>query len=405
MSTLETLDFQPMLITDAFESMKSSSAWYDKSKLSMSGRALFPFVSRTKASNGIDGFCPKQAKPPEPGNAVSIGLDTQTIGYQPVPFYTSQNIQVLRHSRLSESTGPVMAALIKGQMGKFSWGGNGATLGRLRMTRIMVPVITDDGDQVVDWDGLDRLGSELLDALITRTYGARQTDPADEDSLPHLRFEPVDVMQTPDHDGLFIAHKGKRLIAAQRKPGAMPFIGAARTNNSIVSFSDTPALFPGGRITLIYNGDGGTGYAKYQPMPFNASDDVIVLDPVSPQATENALLLLASSLTQQCVSKFSFGYKLKLQRLKRQKIMVPVTTDDKGSIVIDWDGMDAYGLALRVRAEYNLAAALGGGLMSRTPSSANGVGRAIRDARALPTADPDRTSSCGRGFAPESGSR
>ena len=160
--TLPDLRFEPMFITDVFETMKASRAWYDKSKLSVTGDPIYPFVSRTKASNGIDGFCSRQDKDPEPGNAVTIGLDTQTLGYQPVPFYTSQNIQVLRASALDEDSALVLAALIREQMGKFSWGGNGATLGRLKKTRIMVPVATDEnGQTVVDWDGMTAYGRAL----------------------------------------------------------------------------------------------------------------------------------------------------------------------------------------------------------------------------------------------------
>lgn len=160
--SLPDLTFEPMLINDVFETMKSSSAWCDKSKLSMEGNGLYPFVSRTRANNGVDGFCVGQGKEPELGNAVTIGLDTQTTTYQPVPFYTSQNIQVLRHGRLNEDTGAILAALIDQQMGKFGWGGNGATLGRLARTRIMVPVTTDaDGEHTVDWEGMNRYGSAL----------------------------------------------------------------------------------------------------------------------------------------------------------------------------------------------------------------------------------------------------
>lgn len=160
--TLPDLRFEPMLITDVFDSMRASSAWYDRSKLDSTGEAIYPFVSRTKASNGVDGFCPRQEKNPEPGNAITIGLDTQTIGYQPVPFYTSQNIQVLRASALNEDNALVLAALIREQMGKFSWGGNGATLGRLKKTRIMAPVTTDaNGQPCVDWDGMTAYGRAL----------------------------------------------------------------------------------------------------------------------------------------------------------------------------------------------------------------------------------------------------
>jgi len=170
---LPELTFAPMFITDVFESMRASSAAYDKSKLSGHGKVAYPFVSRTRASNGIDGFCPRQDKEPEPDNAITVGLDTQTVGYQPAAFYTSQNIQVLRHENLSIDSGLVLATLLVSQMGKFSWGGNGATLGRLRKTQIMVPVATGaDGEQVVDWDGITRYGRAL------RTRADRATNAA-----------------------------------------------------------------------------------------------------------------------------------------------------------------------------------------------------------------------------------
>lgn len=160
--TLQDLIFEPMLITDVFESMKASAAWYDKSKLVLTGEGRYPFVSRTRASNGMDGACVRQEKNPEAGNAITIGLDTQTVAYQPVAFYTSQNIQVLRHERLDVDSALILSALIKQQMSKFSWGGNGATLGRLQKTRMMVPVTTDaDGEQVVDWEGMSRYGRAL----------------------------------------------------------------------------------------------------------------------------------------------------------------------------------------------------------------------------------------------------
>ena len=112
-------------------------------------------------------------------------------------------------------------------------------------------------------------------------------------------------------------------------------------------------------MTLIYNGDGGTGHAKYQPMPFSASDDVIVLEPLAAEATEDALLILVTLITHQCVPKFGFGYKLTLHRLGRQKILLPVTTDDDGKQVADWAGMAEYGRVLRARSEQPLSEVLG----------------------------------------------
>lgn len=166
---LDELEFAPMPIADVFESVTASSAWYDKSKLTGAGEPIYPFVSRTKARNGVDGFCSKQPKQPVPGNVITIGLDTQTLGYQPVPFYTGQNIQVLRHPEIDRSGAMVLMTLVGSQLGKFSWGGNGATLGRLKKTNMMVPVARDQrGEAMVDWEGIAGYGLHLAQVIASR---------------------------------------------------------------------------------------------------------------------------------------------------------------------------------------------------------------------------------------------
>ncbi|MCD2444344.1 restriction endonuclease subunit S [Agromyces sp. SYSU K20354] len=352
MSIYGELTFAPLLITDVFESMKASSAWFDKVHLK-NGDPTVPYLSQTQSANSIAAIVADQDVAPEPGNCITVTLKTQATFYQPVAFYTAQNFLLFRHERLNERSGIVLVTIMRRAMNKFSWG-YGVSMARLRKTRIMVPVTVDTtGEQIVDWDGMERLGAELMATAVMRTHSTRTTDGFDADTdLPNLKFEPMYVIDLPgQQNGIFRAHKGKRLITADRKPGRTPFIAGSRINNSIVDLADVPALFPAGWITLIYNGDGGTGHAKYQPMPFNASDDVTALEPVSDAATAEALLMMVTLLTQQCVPKFGFGYKLTLHRLSRQRIMVPVTTNERDEPVVDWDGMTEYGRVLRARAE------------------------------------------------------
>lgn len=141
MSVLETLDFQPMLITDVFETITASKAWYDKNKI-QTGHGAYPYVSRSKLANGHESVVGKQDLPPNAGNAITIGVDTQSVFYQPTPFYTSVKIQVLRHVRMTPASGLVLVSLLREQMMKFQWG-NGVSLVRLQATRIMVPAITN----------------------------------------------------------------------------------------------------------------------------------------------------------------------------------------------------------------------------------------------------------------------
>lgn len=156
--------------------------------------------------------------------------------------------------------------------------------------------------------------------------------------LETLDFQPMLIVD------LFHPHKGKRLIAAHREPGKTPFVGGSESYNSITGFSDVQPLFPGGWLTLVYNGS--VGQTRLQPAPFFASDDVIALEPVVQGLSESALLVCAAIIQRECVNKYSYGTKLNLQRLSRQTVMLPAVTHADGTVEADWDGMDRLGTEL-----------------------------------------------------------
>lgn len=350
MSVLGTLDFQPLLITEVFEHLAASSVWYDKNKLDP-GAGPFPYVSRSAARNGHESAVKVQDLPPNAGNAITVGVDTQTVFYQPMPFYTSVNVQVLRHPRLSAINGPVLVAILREQMMKFQWG-NGASLVRLRATRIMVPVTGDQhGNQVVDWDGLDRLGSELLDRVIRHTRSARQTHEGDDDSLPDLRFEPMLIPDVFD----VCRQAPAWLNTNQVVSGAIqyPHVTNTARRNSVAGFIARQKVPPNHGNVITVGID--TQVVAYQPVPYYGATKVLELR--APMLNEANAALLMTSL-REAITKFSWGHKASAVRLRATRIMVPVTTDANGQPCVDWDGMTAYGRALRVRAERSLAPAL-----------------------------------------------
>jgi hypothetical protein len=352
MSILETLDFQPMFITDVFDSMKPAGKWFDLAKAERHGSPVSPYVARSGGSNGIVAFLPPQSyDAPNAGNAISIGVSTSTVFYQPVAFYTSKEIQVLRHRRLTSDNALVLVAILREQMSKFQWG-NGASIARLQATRIMVPALTAaDGTIEADWDGMDRLGAELLDQVVTHAHSARETRLADDDTLPELRFEPMLI------DELFIQHRGKQ--ATRNDSGKTPYVVAASRHNSQVGFVDERPLFPGKWLAMVNTGAGGVGYCTYQPVPFWGSNNVTALEPRYADASEPALMFLAGCVRLQTFGKFSYGNIANMRRLGRTRIMVPVVTNAEGEDVVDWEGMSAYGHALRVRAERAITPVVG----------------------------------------------
>ena len=122
-------------------SIESTKSGIDKNKL-IGGNGDIPYITRTDTTNGMDMFIGEQSPKyrVDEGNVITIGLDTQTVFYQPSYFYTGQNIQVVRHSKLDKYNAQFLIVAIKKLVNKFSWGSYGATLTRLRKGKIYLPV-------------------------------------------------------------------------------------------------------------------------------------------------------------------------------------------------------------------------------------------------------------------------
>lgn len=127
--------------------ISSTSSGIDKNKLITSSdnelEKTIPYITRTNEQNGINLFIPESQQEKfkrDASGVITIGLDTQTVFYQPYEFFTGQNIQILHHNSLNKWNSLFLIPLLKIQMDKFNWGGNGATLGRLRRTKIMLPI-------------------------------------------------------------------------------------------------------------------------------------------------------------------------------------------------------------------------------------------------------------------------
>jgi len=110
-----------------------------------------PYITRSSFNNGVHMFIGKEQDEKyktNKGNVITVGLDTQTVFYQPNDFFTGQNIQVLENKFLNEKIALFLVSLLKVQMRKFGWGSTGATLTRLNRTKILIPV---DSNGAPNW--------------------------------------------------------------------------------------------------------------------------------------------------------------------------------------------------------------------------------------------------------------
>lgn len=139
---------------DGIFNISATKSGIDKNKLvEIDGN--IPYITRSEINNGMGLFVgEKQINKYSLNkkNVISIGLDTQTVFYQPHDFYTGQNIQILENANITKYSALFIIPLLKIQMKKFNWGGNGATLSRLNRTKILLPA---DSNGYPNWDFMD----------------------------------------------------------------------------------------------------------------------------------------------------------------------------------------------------------------------------------------------------------
>lgn len=161
---LEELKWSEFLLKDILD-IRSANSSIDKNKLS-GKKGDIPYLTRSESDNGYDSFVDKQSKYNlDPGNVITVGLDTQTAFYQPIPFYAGQNIQVLSGENLNRYSAMFMVTRLRDLMKKFNWGGNGATLTRLRHSKILLPA-TSSGEP--DWQSMTDYMKEFEEKTIAR---------------------------------------------------------------------------------------------------------------------------------------------------------------------------------------------------------------------------------------------
>lgn len=280
-----------------------------------SGVAFVGRIGGLNAKSGISGY----VKPLDGVKPYSPGLLTVALGgsrllstyVQQLPFYTAQNVAVLtpRNEEMSVKERLFYAMCIRANAFRYSAFGREAnrTLGTIEVPGELPDWVSTA--QIPTYDGLSRAV-------------AVDVDLSDSQQWPLFALE-----------DLFTVKKGRRVTKAQRVPGPTRFIGASEKNNGITDMCDLEPMFEAHCLTVPYNGS--VGFAFYQDQPFWASDDVQVLVPKD-NVTRWALLFVATIIRVE-KTRFSYGYKWNMARMKKTAVRLPA--DDEGKP--DWAYMDS----------------------------------------------------------------
>ena len=314
--------------------IQSTKSGIDKIKL-VPGEGETPYITRTDANNGIDSFITEQSTKYriDEGNVITIGLDTQTVFYQSKPFYTGQNIQVIKHPKLDKFNALFLIVAIKQLVKKFSWGSYGATLTRLRKSRIYLPT-NQDGEidfefmstfmQNVEQDILKTtlpiFKAKLNGCKSTVSGGVRWTNYLITSIFPEL-----------------IAGKSKGLNHLIQNENGIQYLGATNLNNGVLAFVEPVQnmIQRGNCIAFIRNGEGSMGYSVYVPSDFIATSDISI---GYHERLNKYTGTFITTIADRIRGKYNFGFKRSAARLKKEVLTLP--SCDDGSP--DWEYMENY---------------------------------------------------------------
>lgn len=130
---------------------------------------------------------------------------------------------------------------------------------------------------------------------------------------------------------------GVRLTKANQEGGKIPFIGSSDRNNGVTAFvNNINSSLDNNVLGVNYNGSVVENF--YHPYDCIFSDDVKRMH-WKDETQENRFtyLFLKQAILQQ-KEKYAYGYKFNANRMRRQKIMLPVTIEGKA----DFDYMKEF---------------------------------------------------------------
>ena len=334
MTTLTEKIWRTFNLSDIF-SIRATSSGIDKNKLKFED-GEFPYITRTDRNNGIQYFvCEQPDYKLDEGNCITVGLDTQTAFYQPTAFYTGQNIQILRNERLNKYVAQFILPCLKKTLSVFSWGGNGATLTRLRRSKIQLPV-NDDG--APDFDFMENYMRDVEAKQLQRyrTYAEEKLAELESKKIPPLNqkiWQPFNVGE------LFRLETGKSkgLNHLEQDVSGIPYLGATNRNNGVVAFVKPVEnlIQRGNCIAFIRNGEGSVGYSIYKREDFIATSDITC---GYADFLNEYIGMFITTVADKVRGKYNFNYKRSDTRLKSERLMLPVNNDGAP----DFEYMEAY---------------------------------------------------------------
>jgi hypothetical protein len=277
----------------------------------------YNFVNRSSKNCGVSArILEEENKKPFPAGLITVAMGGSVLSsfVQQEPFYTGQNVKVLKPKQeMSDLLKLYYCYCIEQNIFRFSTFGREANVS---FESIIVPDV-------------EEIPQELNNIAIS-DYEFNKEPIIDK----KIELN-TDNWKWFRYDEIFTVKKGKRLTKADMLEGNVNFIGASKFNNGLTAkIGNTEWIHDANTISLSYNGS--IGEAFYQTEPFWATDDVNVLYPKFELNPYIAMFLCTLLPTEKY--RWGYGRKWDLEAMNESTIKLPAGKNDEP----DWQFMEDY---------------------------------------------------------------
>lgn len=320
--------------------------FYNK-KPPMTGGKL-PFLGATEKNNGITGYTDVDTVYTwtKTGEATDETTENKLFGpnwiavtnngsvghayFMPYQYTSSHDVTslYLPDRELTEHLALFLIKMLERAGEPFSYARKWRPV-RLRKTPIYLPVKKDG---TPDWTFMEEY-VQIKSNQIKNTYQSpKQHEISDFRGLDEVEwreFFVTDIFHAPK--------RGKRIISSNYQFGSKPIISSAGGNNGVIAFignDDNVREYQ--NCLSVANGGVSAGFAYYHPYKFIATDHVTQFK--GDNLNKYHYLFLSLVIKKQMQEKYHFSREMTDGRLKREKLLLPITSDGH----VDFDFMEQY---------------------------------------------------------------
>lgn len=294
-----------------------------------------PYVSSTAANNGVDNFIGNSNGVRMFENCLTLA-NSGSVGaafFHHYTFVASDHVTALILKKPNKYIYLFLSAIIRRLEEKYSFNRE-INDKRIQREKILLPV---DSDGLPDWqfmeDFMKRIEQDKIEAVLSYYNNSLNNNNLWGGIEPWMPSESRRWAAFAIQDVCEIL-SGQDIYERERLAGKTPYVTATANNNGIGYFvSNYNQTLE--KECISVNRNGSVGYAFYHPYFALFGNDTRKLRPK--YKNKYTSLFITVCIEKQKI-KYGYGYKMGTERLKKQKILLPVTADNQP----DWQTMERY---------------------------------------------------------------